>query len=187
MFLDYIILAVGFYLGGLGGLGTPAFYGQTDEVALVEVKYVRDRDFSQIHTYEWSQSQKPTAKSADHIRIINAVSRKLGELGLEPDSVSPDVQVAYRLEVGKKKVHVDSRQRESVWDTTDLETTIALGGHKETFLVLEMFDTKTGALLWWAKCSHVQPTADRVEKSLYNTVERLFKVYPGDDDSKERE
>lgn len=181
MFLDYIVLAAGLYLGA------PTFYGQTNEAALVEVKYVRNHDFSQHHTYEWSKSQEPAAKPADHIRIIEAVSRKLEELGFEPDSASPDVRIVYRLETGKKKVHVDSRQRQSVWDTTDLETTIALGGHKETYLVLEMFDTETGALLWWAKCSHLQPTANRVEKSLYNTVERLFKVYPSGDDSKEKE
>jgi len=181
MVLNYIVLAAGLYLGA------PAFHPQSDEAALVEVKYVRNRDFSQLRTYAWSQSQKPTAKPADHIRIIKAVSRKLEELGLEPDSASPDVLIGYRLETGKKKVHVDSRQRESVWDTTDLETTIALGGHTETDLVLEMFDTKTDALLWWAKCSHVQPRADRVEKSLYNTIERLFEVYPGGDDAKEKE
>jgi len=179
--LLYVALAAGLYLGA------PEYYGQTDEAPQVEVEYDRHRDFSQYHSYAWSESQKPTAKPADHIRIRKAVSQKLEKLGFEPDNATPDLRIAYRLETGKKKVHVDSHQRESIWDPTDLETTLELGGHKETYLVLEMIDTETGALVWWAKCSHVQPTADRVEKSLYDTVERLFGVYPSGDDSREKE
>ena len=184
MLVDSLLFVAGLYFGVYAGVPTPS--GQSDDEPKVEVEYDRNRDFSRYRTYAWSESRKPTARPVDDIRIRKAVSRKLQEIGLEPDNENPDLRIWYRLETDKKKVHVESRQRESRWDPTDLETTIALGGHEETFVVLEMTDTETGALVWWAKCSHVQPTADRVEKSLYDTVERLFEVFPRGDDAKEK-
>lgn len=138
-------------------------------------------EFAELSTYAWSAEQQPTANRADHIRITKAVSEKLLELEFTPDTENPDVWILYRLEEDQQKLHVNSQQRDSVWDPTDVETTIALGGHKETYLVVEMVDTETGQRIWRAKCAHRQPTPDRVERSLYKTVDHLFETYPANE------
>lgn len=89
----------------------------------------------------------------------------------------------YTLAAEQKKLHVDSRQSPSEWEPTDLETTLALGGREESYLVVEMFDSATGERIWWARCVHAQPTPDRVERSLYETVEHLFASYPEEEGS----
>lgn len=151
----------------------------------VEVDYDHRYDFAQLSTYAWSNEQQPATNRADHIRITKAVSDKLQELELSLDTNNPEVQILYRLEQEQQKLHVNSRQRDSVWDPTDLETTIALGGHKETYLVVEMVDSETGQRIWRAKCAHLQPTPDKVERSLYETVDHLFEAYPANEEKDE--
>lgn len=144
----------------------------------VEVEYDRSYDFDQELTFAWSEQQEPAPKLADHVRITKAVADKLKERGLTPDTMHPDLRVIYRLEVKQKKLHVSSRQRESVWDPTDVETSVALGAHEEAFLVVELWEAGTSRRIWRAKCAHQQPTADRVAPSLFATVEHLFENYP---------
>jgi hypothetical protein len=106
------------------------------------------------------------------------VTDRLAQLGFTVDTAEPDVRVRYWLETNKKKVHIDSSQGKSKWDPTDVETAIRVGSHQETVLILEMFDAETSALLWRAKCTHVQGPPDKREQSIYETVERLFEKYP---------
>jgi hypothetical protein len=166
-------LALGFHLATVGFL-----VQETEKKPTVEVEYDRQRDFSQYQSYTWSESQEPTTKGADHIRITKAVTDRLAQLGFTIDIAEPDVRVRYRLETSKKKVHFDSSQRISKWDPTDVETAVRVGSHEETVIALEMFDTETNALIWRAKCTHVQGPPDRMEESIYDTVERLFQKYP---------
>jgi hypothetical protein len=149
----------------------------------VEVDYDRHYDFQQLASYAWSTDQRPTPNRADHVRILKAVSKSLESRGLTLDPTKPDVRISYRLETEQKIIDVGSRQHQSPWDPTDLETNVAVGGHEEAYLIIEMYETATGKRIWRAKCSHPQPTPDKVERSLYQTVEHLFAAYPGGEEN----
>lgn len=146
----------------------------------VDAEYDREYDFTRLHTFAWSSEQKPAPNPADDVRITKAVTGALEEVGLKIDTTNADVRLLYQLEVEQKKLDVESRQRDSAWDPTDLETTVSFGSHEQTYLSLTMFDAETGRQIWRARCAHPQPTADKVEPSLYKTVEHLFETYPKD-------
>lgn len=167
MFSDVVLLGLHF-LGGAVAAQSPT----------VDVEFDRGREFSEYHTYAWSPSQVPADSTADHVRITKAIADELEEVGLSPKTSGPDVYIRYRLESENKKLHVGGTQKKSPWDPTDVETTVRLGDHEETLLIVEVFDVKSNALVWRAQCSHRKASPDIAAKSIQETVERLFEKYP---------
>lgn len=167
MFRDVVLLGL-LFLGGAAAAQLPT----------VEVELDRGRDFSEYQTYAWSPSQVPAHSTADHVRITKAIADELEEIGLSPKTSGPDVYIRYRLQSENTKLHVGGTQRKSPWDPTDVETTVRLGDHEETLLIVEMVDVETNALVWRAQCSHRKASLDVAAKSIQETVERLFKKYP---------
>lgn len=150
----------------------------------IDVKFDRPNDLSRYRTFAWNKEQKPLENMANHLRLVNAIQKKLMDLGYRIDPRSPDLYVQYTVEQ-RAEVQANSTQQPSVWDPTDLQVKIDVSREELVSLQIQLKEADSNFLVWDVKGTYPLGTPDRAERQINEAVADIFTRFPTEDDEKD--
>src|ERR1700681_4690513 len=152
----------------------------------VKTDYDRSTNFSQYKTYSWEKVQTQDPLWVD--RIKEAVNTALTAKGLTPVASGGDISVV-AIEMTKNQQSLntfyDGFGGGWRWGGGFGNATTTVDNYKVGTLVVDMFDTKTKALVWRGSASDT--LSNKSEKNIDNLdkgVEKMFKQFPPDPSKK---
>ena len=151
----------------------------------IDVTFDRSNDLSQYRTFGWNKEQKPVENMANHLRLVNAIQKKMMSLGYRIDTRNPDVYVLYTVEQ-HTAVQTNSTQSPSVWDPTNLQVKIDVSREELVSLEIQLKDAESNFLVWDAKGTYPLGTPDRAERQINEAVDDIFSRYPTEENEKEK-
>ena len=146
----------------------PAMPGAQTPKYGVRVEADKNVDFSKLKTYSWTQGQ-PSAVKEINAKIVEAVDRELGGLGLTKSTSGPgDVMVAY-YSLTRTDVHVDAKP-----DAEGKRPEYSVGT-----LVVAFLDPSTRQRMLRLRADKPIETAPgKLEAAIDSAVSELFAKYP---------
>lgn len=151
----------------------------------IDVTFDRSNDLSRYRTFGWNKDQKPVENMANHLRLVNAIQKKMMSLGYRIDTRNPDVYILYTVEQ-HTAVQTRSTQSPSVWDPTNLRVEIDVNREELVSLEIQLKDAESNFLVWDAKGTYPLGTPDRSERQINEAVDDIFSRYPTEEDAKEK-
>lgn len=162
----------------------------------VRTDYDRDADFTLYRTFGWlpqptssisgSAAQAQARNDLMDKRILSAVNNQLVNRGLQIDTTSPDLLLAYHTGVQDKVEVTDwgySYPSYGAWGGG-----YGYGGrnidvysYQEGTFILDFIDGKTHRLVWRGTATGVldtNPNPEKSEKNINQVVEKLLAQYP---------
>jgi len=155
----------------------------------VQWDYDPDADFSQYKTFSWmpkppDQSTNDPASLSPFMekRLKKAVLEKLTAQGYHKIDATPDLLIAFHLNVrNKKDVHEYGYGYGYSYGRRGYPGSVDVRHYKEGTLTVDLFDTHTKELVWrgWS-VSPVQPLDDPRREQLHinQAVEEILKHFP---------
>lgn len=143
----------------------------------IDVFLDRETDFQALATYKWSDRQIPVKNRANHIRFVTAINREMESRRYKQDTVKPDMEILFELEVGKK-LESNTTAGGTTWDPTNQRTNLAFDFYQEGTLSIIVFEADSYRRLWQATAQRRVGTPDRAEKEINEAVTALFKEFP---------
>jgi len=135
-------------------------------------------DFSKYKTYDWVETQEPVSDPVNHALITRAVERELEAKGVgKAEGGKPALRVRYYAKV-EKKVRGKGGQQSSLFDTTNLRTTVDFKRVDEGTLIVELYDNESRLTLWRGVATALAPRPDEVQEAINDAVKQLFTKYP---------
>ena len=129
-----------------------------------------------LTTYKWSKRQIPVENRANHIRFVRAVNHEMERRGYVQDTVKPDMEILFDVNVAKKLESETTTSRS--WDPSNVRTNLKFDFYQEGTLHIEVYQLETYRLLWSAKGRRRVSTPDRAEKEINQAVSWLFGKFP---------
>lgn len=173
MRLEYFCVALVIASASRAGAQVP----DKPPIAPLDVPFERSVDLSSYSTYAWNKGQIPVENLANHIRLINAIQKKMKELGYRIDTIKPDLLIQYRVE-RRTAVQTRSTQKPSPYDPTDLKVQIEVNREEEVTLSIELVEAESNFLAWVEKGTYPLGTADQSERLINAAVADLFSKFP---------
>lgn len=167
----------------------------------VRTDYDRDADFTLYRTFGWlpqptssisgSAAQAQARNDLMDKRILSAVNNQLVNRGLQIDTTSPDLLLAYHTGVQDKVEVTDwgySYPSYGAWGGGYGYGGYGYGGrnidvysYQEGTFILDFIDGKTHRLVWRGTATGVldtNPNPEKSEKNINQVVEKLLAQYP---------
>ena len=148
----------------------------------VKVDYDKNVDFKKYTVFAWVPFQEQAINPANHIRVTRAVEAALVEKGLvkaEPGGRA-DVYVHVQGRIEKRRPS-GSGPTETPWNPApDQQWKVSFDFKKVDVgtLVLELWDGKSKDVVWRAKGESLIKSPDMIEKTIDESVRKLFAEYP---------
>lgn len=156
------------------------------DVALAgKVAVDRDRlfDFARCRTFAWGEGGTAARSELTQGRIEAAVRRELRERGLT-ESGTADLMVVTHADSARTiqpAAHVGiGLGRGTGWGGISVGGSRPVGSTtvETTSLVIQIYDTRGGSLVWEARAGEISPDPARLERALDRAVAKAFRQYP---------
>jgi hypothetical protein len=161
-------------------IGAALLFATTAFAQQVKTDYDRSTNFSQYKTYSWEKVQTPDPLWVD--RIKEAVNTSLAAKGLTPVASGGDIAIV-AIEMTKNQQSLDTFYNGFGggwrWGGGFGDATTTVHNYKVGTLVVDLFDSKSKALVWRGSSSDtLSDKSDKNIKNLDKGVEKMFDHFP---------